>query len=336
MTSMKAIVYEGPNQVACREIPVPVEKEGWVTIQVSHAGICGSDQTIYRGKHPRAKAPLVLGHEFSGYITRDMGDFRKGDLVTVFPYLPCHNCERCKNGQFHVCQNLKLIGIDLDGGMAEYVSVPEWTVCKVPESCTPAQAAFIEPVGISVHAARKGGYRPGDSVVIFGAGGIGMATAITLRQFGANPIIAEPNPLRLALAKEMGFDVLDPKQDTIQQIYARTGGIGADFVYDCAGAQPVIDLLPDAVRINGTIVIVAGYKDPPAMNFQKGMFREFTIQFVRNCTREDFEIATRLMGQGLGYDRLLNYIVDIEKGAEGFAPPPSAYKVIFEVNHESI
>ena len=72
------------------------------------------------------------------------------------------------------------------------------------------------------------------------------------------------------------------------------------------------------------------------MNFQKGMFREFTVQFVRNCTREDFEIASRLMGQNLGYERLLNYIVDIEMGEQAFAPPPSAYKVIFEVNHETI
>lgn len=329
---MKAIVFNGTKSIAFQEKEMPVAQIGEVLIRVSHAGICGSDQTIFQGKHPRAKAPLVMGHEFSGYIMESVGDFRKGELVTVFPYLPCGHCEMCINGQYHVCKNLKLIGIDVDGGMAEYVKVPIDAVCKVPEGCSPALAAFIEPVGIAVHVAKKGGYRPGESVVVFGAGSIGLATAITLRKFGAlNLIIAEPNPNRAALARDLGFDVLDPEKDTIEQIYERTNGNGAAFVYDCAGAQPVINLLPDAVKIGGTIVIVAGYKDPPTMNFQKGMFREFNIQFVRNCTRDDFEIACQLIGMGLGYERLLNYIIPLSDADNGFYPPKSAYKVMFEV-----
>ena len=107
--------------------------------------------------------------------------------------------------------------------------------------------------------------------------------------------------------------------------------MGADYVYDCAGVQPVADLLPDVVKINGRIVVVAGYKVPPVINFQKGMFREFDIQFVRNCTRQDFEIATDLVGRGLGYEKLLNYTLPLSRGEEGFAPPPSACKVMFQV-----
>lgn len=327
---MKAIVYEGPQKVAYKEVPMIEPKEGWTLIKVSHAGVCGSDMTIFSGKHPRAKAPLIMGHEFSGYIASFNPKFPEGTLVTVFPYLPCGVCECCKNGKFHVCKSLKLIGIDLDGGMAEYVQVPNDVIYAVPGEVDPELAAFIEPVGISVHAARKGGYRPGDTVVVFGAGGIGLSTALTLRNFGAKELmICEPNPTRAALAKELGFDVLDADKDVIEQIYERTNGDGAEFVYDCAGVQPVIDLLPDAVKINGQIVIVAGYKNPPTMNFQKGMFREFSIQFVRNCTQRDFEIAVDLIGKGLGYDRLLNYILPLQEAEKGFAPPSSAYKVMF-------
>ncbi len=328
---MKAIVYDGPHAVEYREVPDVAPQEGWTKLKVSHAGVCGSDMTIYAGKHPRAKAPLIMGHEFSGYIAGPHPTLAEGTLVTVFPYLPCKACERCKNGQFHVCKNLKLIGIDRDGGMAEYAQAPNDHFFVVPKGVSPALAAFIEPVGISVHVARKGGYRPGDSALVFGAGGIGLSTAITLRAFGAEHVmICEPNPARQTLARELGFDVLDAQGDVIKQVYDRTDGDGAEHVFDCAGAQPVIDLLPDAVKINGEIVIVAGYKNPPAMNFQKGMFREFTIRFVRNCTRQDFSIACDLIGKGLGYERLLNYIIPLSEAQAGFTPPASAYKVIFK------
>lgn len=329
---MKALVFEGTDRVVYREVPMIEPREGWTLIQVAYAGICGSDVTILKGRHPRAKAPLIMGHEFSGYIASENPKYARGTLVTAFPYLSCGVCERCRNGQFHVCESLKLIGIDLDGGMAEYVQVPDEMICPVPEGVDPQTAAFIEPVGISVHAARKGGYRPGDRVLVFGAGGIGLSTAITLRSFGAEKLmICEPNPLRRAMAEELGFEVLDPEQDIVEQVYSRTEGMGADYVYDCAGVQPVADLLPDVVKINGRIVVVAGYKVPPVINFQKGMFREFDIQFVRNCTRQDFEIATDLSGKGLGYEKLLNYTLPLSRGEEGFAPPPSACKVMFKV-----
>ena len=328
---MKAIVYTGPETIEFKDVPMISPSEGWTLVKVSHVGVCGSDITIYHGKHPRAKAPLIMGHEFSGYIASENPDFPMGTLVTAFPYIPCHRCERCKNGQFHVCKSLKLIGIDLDGGMAEYVQVPNEMIYPVPEGISPALAAFIEPVGISVHATRKGGYQPGCSVLVFGAGAIGLATAITLRACGAYKlVIAEPNPKRAVLARDLGFDVLDPGVDTLKQVYARTDGDGFEFVYDCAGAQPVIDLLPDAVKINGTIVIVAGYKNPPTMDFQKGMFREFSIRFVRNCTSEDFAMAIHLISRGLGYERLLNCILSPDDAEKGFKPNPEAYKVIYD------
>lgn len=328
---MRAIVYEGPGLVACKEVPMVEPRQGWTLLRVAYAGVCGSDMTIYSGKHPRAKAPLVLGHEFSGYVASFHPQYEEGTLVTVFPYLPCRKCERCSAGQYHVCKSLKLIGIDLDGGMADYVLVPQETLVPVPEGLAPLLGAFIEPIGISVHVARKGGYVPGASALVFGAGAIGLSTAITLRAFGAQQvIISEPMEARRALARSMGFDVLEAGSDIVSQVDERTDGNGAQFVFDCAGAQPVVDLLPDVVRINGSIIIVAGYKQAPAMNFQKGMFREFDIRFVRNCTWEDFAIAARLAGKGLGYDRLLNYAIPLEQVEQGFHPSGDVYKVMFK------
>ena len=128
---MKAIRYLGTDRIGVEEVEKPQVPEGWGLIKTAYAGICGSDMTIYHGRHPRAKAPLTLGHEFSGYICSS-GRFPVGTLVTVYPYLNCGTCECCQRGDIHICEQLKLIGIDLDGGMAEYVAVPEDKIYPVP------------------------------------------------------------------------------------------------------------------------------------------------------------------------------------------------------------
>lgn len=325
---MKAISYEGPETIGVGDRPIPRVREGWVLIKVAYAGVCGSDMTIYQGKHPRARAPLVMGHEFSGTVASECGEYPPGTPVVVYPYLSCGECEPCKQDHRNVCRNLKLIGIDLDGGMAEYAAVPLETIVALPPETDLKLAAFTEPVAISVHAVRQSGYRAGDSVVIFGAGAIGMALALTLRTFGAGHILLiDPNHHRSALAESMGFDVVRPGQDIPEEIRRRTAGEGADYVFDCAGHQSVVDLLPDAVKINGTIVVVAGYKNPPHMDFQKGMFREFTLRFVRNCTRKDFQIAGEILGEK--YGALLNCVLPPEKAGEGFSVPEGALKVMF-------
>lgn len=329
---MKAIVFTGIEQVEVKDIPIPEVRDGWTLIKVCYAGICGSDMTIFHGKHPRAKAPLVLGHEFCGYVASKHPQYPEGTLVSVYPFLSCGTCSACREGFSNACHTSRVVGIDRDGGMAEYALVPEDSLFPVPKGLPTQLGAYIEPIAISVHAARRGRYLPGDSVVIFGAGGIGMATAITLRRFGAdNMVICEPDTGRLALAKSLGFQTIHSDANTLDHIMEFTNGSGADYVFDCAGHPSVIDILPDSVKVGGQIVMVAGYKTPPAMNFQKGMFREFAIQFIRNSTRKDFGIACRLASENLGYDKLLNCILPMEEAAKGFSSPAGAIKVMFKV-----
>lgn len=122
---MRAIIYEGANQIAVKEVPTPQPKEGWALVKVSHAGICGTDVNIYSGFHPRAAAPLVMGHEFSGTLESDgVPGMAKGMRVTVYPLLSCGRCAPCQEGNAHVCNTLGLLGIDCDGGFGEYVQVP--------------------------------------------------------------------------------------------------------------------------------------------------------------------------------------------------------------------
>lgn len=333
---MKAIVYEGPGRVALEQKPVPRPLPGWTLVRVEYAGVCGSDMTIYSGKHPRATPPLILGHEFSGRVASPHPELAEGTLVSVYPHLGCGHCDACRRGLSYTCENLRIIGIDRDGGMAEYAAAPDDALYAAPEGISPRLAAFVEPISIGVHAARRGGYRPGDSVVLFGAGGIGLATALTLRHFGADRVlICEPQEERLALAREMGFDTLrSDGPEPGAEIARKIGPRGADFVFDCAGHPSVIDLMPDVVRIGGTIVVVAGYREPPAMNFQKGMFREFRVQFVRNSARDDFETALRLAAADPLYGRLPNCVLPPEQVSEGFHKPAGALKVLFDFRSE--
>jgi threonine dehydrogenase-like Zn-dependent dehydrogenase len=290
---------------------------------------------IYFGKHPRAKAPLILGHEFSGYIASKHPILPEGTLVTVYPHIYCGKCEVCLAGASNVCLTIKVIGVDLDGGMVDYVLVPLDAVYKTPENVSPKLAAFIEPISVSVHAMRQGGYRPGDGVVVFGAGPIGMATALTLRQYGAGDlVIVEPNATRLEIAKSLDFDTIPFGADTRNDIHSRMHG-GGDCVFDCAGHQSVIDILPDVTHINGKIVIVAGYNNPPQMDFYKCVMKQLAIQFVRNCARRDFVIACELTGRESSYEKLINYVfpaTDAQKGFDLLSKPNDAAKVMFAFN----
>lgn len=330
---MKAIVFTGPNQVEMRDVPVPQVKEGWALIKVSHAGICGSDLTIYLGAHPRAKAPLIMGHEFSGYLEQDIPGMKKGTLVTVDPLLSCGHCTPCKEGNSHVCSTLGLLGIDCDGGMAEYAIAPIDMIVPVPEGVSPKLGAFIEPIAVTVHAIRMADFLPGSNALVFGAGTIGLATAITLRRFGAMSItICEPNPVRLEIAKSLGFHCLQSGDGLLEKLLEESGGEGYDYVFDCAGHQSVADILPDVVKIRGKIEIVAGYKKPPMMNYQKGMFREFSIQFTRVYRFSDFQVAAKLAKEEPLYERLINYELPPEEAKKGFellTTPTDAVKVMY-------
>lgn len=316
---MKAIVFTATGEVQAQEKPMPNINKDRALIRVAYAGICGSDITIFLGKHPRAKAPLIMGHEFSGYLEQDILGMKQGTLVTVNPLLSCGHCPPCLAGNSHVCKTLGLLGIDCDGGMAEFAAVPISKIIPVPNGVSPKLGAFIEPIAVAVHAVRMSKYLPGSRVLVFGAGAIGLAVAMTLRKsFASSITICEANPERVRFARELGFNCLQYDSNLLSILQKMSNGDGFDFVYDCAGHQSVADILPDVVKIRGTIEIVAGYKDPPSMSFQKGMFKEFSIQFTRVYTQEEFKIATNLASQVPEFETILNYELSPDEAIRGF------------------
>ena len=288
---MKSIIYKGAGEVVSEEKAVPAPGAGEVLIKVVYAGICGSDMFIYQGTHPRAQAPLVMGHEFSGVIEAGHPTLAKGTPVTVYPLLSCGQCEPCKNGTPHVCNTLKLIGIDCDGGMAEYVKVPADKVVEIPAGLNLKLGAFIEPVAVGVHAVRRSGYKPGDTAVVYGAGPIGLCVAACLSYFGASRVLViEANPYRLEIARKLGFTPIDAAHDDIlAQVKAHTGGLCADYAFDCAAHPSVQNTLMDVIKVRGTAVVVGSYKKPPEVDLLKVEFKELTLIGIRVYERRDFD-----------------------------------------------
>ncbi len=305
---MKSIVYQSAQAITVEDKALPEIGPGEVLIKVAYVGVCGSDMNIYVGVHPRAKAPLVMGHEFSGTIVAGHPTLPKGTPVTVYPLLSCGHCEPCLNGYAHVCNTLRLIGIDCDGAMAEYVKVPVDKVMPIPANLSLKLGAFLEPLAVGVHAVRRSGYKPGDSAVVFGAGPIGLCVASCLKYFGAKQVIVvEANPYRLGIAKQLGLTPIDTsKEDVRARIKELTGGVNADFAFDCAAHPSVQTVLMDVIKVQGTAVIVGSYKKPPEVDLLKVEFKELTMIGIRVYERRDFEIATHILESGaIDFDAML-------------------------------
>ena len=297
---MRAARFWGKEDIHLEEVPVPEIGHGEALIKVGYAGICGSDMWIYSGTHPRAKAPLIMSHEFAGEIVAITGDddrgFKVGDHVAVNPLLYCGRCLPCRTGRHHVCKKLGLSGIDADGGFAEYVKVGINQLVKLPEDLPLDLAALTEPTAVAVHAVHRGGVKVGDQVVVLGGGPIGYLVAVSARAAGAaQVIVSEPSDLRRTLAARHGFTVVDGGPGTKDEILALTDGEGADVVFDAAGVPATAALATELVRVSGRVVIVGVFKHPAPVDLLAVNFNELEIVGTRVYTDEAFAAAARLV-----------------------------------------
>lgn len=319
------------------EKPVPDIPENWSRVKVAYAGICGTDLNIFVGSHPRAKGPLILGHEIAGVLEDGHSTFEEGTHVVVQPLLSCGKCEPCKSGNEHVCRDLRIIGIDCDGGMAEYVSVPNNSIYTLPKDLPLQIGALVEPLAVGIHAVSESGIKPEDSALIFGAGTIGLCMAIALKQWGVSKItIAETVPFRRMKAKEMGFSTINPME---QDLLETDNSDGFDFTFDCAGHPSVAEQIVEVTKIRGKIMIVGAYKEPPTIDLLQVMFKEITLQGARVYTKDDFKKAIELLP--IAGHLLKEMITDVlspneaQKGFELLLSSPEAVKILLAIHLET-
>lgn len=320
--TMKASLWVGPEKVEFREIPRPTPKPGEALVKVAYAGICGTDMMIYMGLHPRAQAPLVASHEFAGVVVdANGGPVPEGTQVAINPLISCGYCFACRTGRPHVCATLKLVGIDSDGGFAEYAAVPFHTLVPVPDSVPLKQAALIEPLAVAVHAVRVSALKVGDVTAVLGAGPVGILVAEVARMAGARRVIvSEVSPKRLEIAREMGFDTVDPREtDLVAYVREATDGAGVPVVFESAGVQSTVSASADLVQIAGQIMQVAMPKKAPAVDFTKLLFKEVNIGTIRVYRAvEDFQTAVDIAAAGtLDLERPATHVLPLERLDEG-------------------
>ncbi|TBL73276.1 zinc-dependent alcohol dehydrogenase [Paenibacillus thalictri] len=300
---MKALVYEGSGRLALAEREVPTIGEDEVLIRVSHVGICGTDMLVAHDGLARVKPPVVLGHEFSGYVERvgnPASSLQPGDRVVVEPLVTCGSCSACASGSYNVCAAFKLIGVDVDGAMAPYVKVPEKTVYRIQDATAMEDAAFVEPLAVGVHMVRMSGLQARQTAMIAGGGPIGLIAAKVAQLKGADVYVSEVNPFRIEFAKALGFSLMNPQEQNVAQaLKAATGGYGAHVTFEATGTNHGWNDCIEAAGTHGTVLIAGLPKKPPTIDGYQLVAKELKVVGSRVYTAEDYREAIRLIEDGL-------------------------------------
>lgn len=302
---MKAAWLEDWKEVSLKELPNPQIGNEEALIRVKYAGICGSDLHVYNGHHATAIKPVILGHEFSGEIaelkTQSNSKLKIGDRVVVQPYTSCNVCDLCVQGRDNICKELKIFGIHTDGCFCEYIKVPIKKVYGIPQNVDMRLATMIEPLAVAVHDVRRSELKAGQTALIVGGGPIGLLIALVARLSGASTIVlSEVNEYRIAMARSMGFTVINPMETDVERdSLALTGGEGFDVVFEVSGTVQGAALMTKAVKIGGKIIVIGVPKKKYEVDTGAILARELEVLGVRVHSQIHFAAAIDIVGTGL-------------------------------------
>ena len=330
---MKAAVYYGAHDVRIEDRPTPVRGDGEALIRVLRSGMCGTDATEWRSgphlfpvsgtPHPVSGhvGPLILGHEFIGEVV-EVGQgtrFAVGDRVAAGAGVWCGECPRCLEGRTNLCWNYTTLGLNVDGGMAEFVAAPEKMLAAIPDGMTLDAAGLSQPLAVGFHAARRSGAQPGDRVVLISAGAIGTFVLAALLSFGDIDVtvIDLPGP-KLDRALRLGASRVIPASGTVvADVLAAVHPRGADVVIEASGAPGQLADAIRMVRAGGTILQVGLPASPPEVELPAIVLREVTLRTTNaHVFAEDLGPSLQLLATTGLADELLDSVHPLEDIAE--------------------
>ena len=258
-STMQAMRFHGPGDLRLEEIATPDPHPGEVRLRPLAAGLCGTDAHIFHGEFPAA-APIVLGHEVAGIVDAvgaDVKGLKEGDLVTVQPNTYCGVCRFCRTGREHLCPDLRAYGVHMNGGFAEAMVVSARVTYRLPSHLDARLGCLAEPLACCVHGMDRLAAQSGSTVLVIGAGLIGLMLTRLARLAGAGLIVAsEPEELRRTSALEFGADsAVDPNREGERQALAATHGEGFDFVIDAVGSSATFSQAIVMAARGGTVLV---------------------------------------------------------------------------------
>ncbi|HSB89982.1 MAG TPA: zinc-binding dehydrogenase [Anaerolineales bacterium] len=333
---VRAAWVRGPGIVEIVEREPRALADGEVRLRVEAVGVCGSDVALMAGRHPYAVYPVTPGHELGARVLEGGREapLAAGQRVTVRPLVTCGQCRACREGRLNHCPDVRVLGVHLDGGMADEIIVPASTVFTVPDDMPAERAAMVEPTAVAVHLANRAGIGRGTTLAIIGTGVIGLLALQVARAWGARAILAVDRvPERLALAEQLGAHRV---VDNRTQDAAREGNDmcpdGFDVVLDLVGTSATLASAQELARRGGTLVLVALPHRPVTFDFEPLYRKELTLCGTR-LYAGDFADAIPLVASGrVAVDALITHRFPLDQAARALSlageAPAEAIKVI--------
>ena len=330
---MKAALFYGDKEdLRTEDIDIPGIGDGDVLLKIRTCGICGSDARFYfNGNESRYKKPVILGHEIVADIYKagkDVKEYKPGDRVTVAPIYGCGQCNLCTTGFENLCSDVIVLGCTYDGGFAEYMHVPKKGVergvlVKMDDSISDQAGTMIEAFSAVLHGLRRLDIQPGDSIVIFGSGPIGLAHMITSKKIGAGrTAVIDIVESRLKEAKNFGADITINGSDDNwkEKVFDYFGSDGADYVVTAAPSLAAVENSLKIIKRGGKILIFGGLPHGNLLTVDPNFlhYNEITLTGSIDATIDDFKRVT-LMAPFLGLDRFITHsfnLDNIKKGME--------------------
>jgi (R,R)-butanediol dehydrogenase/meso-butanediol dehydrogenase/diacetyl reductase len=335
---MKAAIYQGAQRFEVKDIPRPQPGSGQLLVKINRSAICGTD--VHAFMYDIAPAGSVIGHEIAGEVAEvglDVEGWSVGDrLVAGGGDHPEGQQSPMRTDPRYNYRTMGFPG-GATGGYAEYQLLPAWRPTRIPDNVPDAAAALTEPASVAVHALRRSAVKLGDTVVVLGAGPIGMLVTQAARAAGASRVIvSEPAPARAEAALRLGaFEVINPlEEDVVARVVELTDGHGAEVIFDCAGLNDTLDQAFDATRRDGQVVLVAVPWEPLAVDPVNWMGREVDFRVSFASLPEDWRIALDLLSSGrISAEALMSEastidLEDIQATFEGLMKPSSQLQVV--------
>jgi L-iditol 2-dehydrogenase len=334
-----------PGRITLEEVPKPQPGPSEALIAVEYCGVCGSDVHAYNDRHPFVKRPVAPGHEFAGVVAEigdDVSGLDLGTPVTVEPQIVCGQCQRCLEGRYNICMDLKVIGCQIDGAMGEFVAVPADRVLPLPPAVDTRLGTMVEPLAVGIHAIEQGGGVRDKNIMVLGAGAIGLSILMAASALGAASItVADPISARLDLAGKLGAAYLTQPEELDIIAWSReiTKGQGFDLVFECVGADRALESSIRTVRKGGTAVLVGVYGDTVSASVGLVQDREISMVGSLMYLRSDYLQAIQLIADGKApVGELISHEFPLADVVEAFRliedPKTSSLKVIININSD--
>ncbi|GGZ12439.1 Zn-dependent alcohol dehydrogenase [Echinicola pacifica] len=338
---MKAAFYQEKGKFSIGESPIEKPGKGEVRLSVQYCGVCGTDVHIFHGvMDKRVSPPQVIGHEASAVVAElgeGVDNVAVGDEVAVRPlrFGAEHSFDK---GHKHVGKNLKFIGIDSAGAFQQNWVVPAYTLHKLPEGLSLKHGAFIEPLAVACHDVKIGRVTKGENALVIGGGPIGTLIAFVLKEKGANVFISEVNATRIGMLKDLGFEVINPAQESLKDSITRlTDEKMIDCAFEVSGSQAGVEAMTEVVNVRGRIVMVAihggGTRNVDLFKF---FWSEVELLGARLYEEEDYEEALRIAASGtVPFEQLITKVGGLEQIQEVFDEidkNPAGMKYLIDIN----